>query len=93
VDYAQLVKLYDESPDAEKRYGPAICIGARKMRIEGNPNPRHVSTSYAERQNLNSLKFDARRQHWRCRWTSARPADGSQIRPTPLTSARGRGPA
>src|SRR4029434_7144474 len=26
VDYAQLVKLYGESPDAEKRYSPAVCI-------------------------------------------------------------------
>ncbi len=53
VDYAQLVKLYGESPDAEKRYSPAVCIGAHKTRIEGNPDPKHVSTSYAERQNLN----------------------------------------
>jgi 3-methyladenine DNA glycosylase/8-oxoguanine DNA glycosylase len=53
VDYAQLVKLYGESPDAEKRYSPAVCIGVHKTRIEGNPDPRHVSTSYAERQNLN----------------------------------------
>jgi 3-methyladenine DNA glycosylase/8-oxoguanine DNA glycosylase len=53
VDYAQLVKLYGESPEAEKRYSPAVCIGAHKTRIEGNPDPKHVSTSYAERQNLN----------------------------------------
>jgi 3-methyladenine DNA glycosylase/8-oxoguanine DNA glycosylase len=53
IDYAQLVKLYGESPDAEKRYSPAVCIGAHKTRIEGNPDPKHVSTSYAERQNLN----------------------------------------
>jgi hypothetical protein len=32
-----LVKLYGESPEAEKRYSPAVCIGARKTRIEGNP--------------------------------------------------------
>jgi hypothetical protein len=31
---------------------PAECIGARKTRIEGNPDWRHVSTSYAERHNL-----------------------------------------
>lgn len=54
VDYAQLVKLYGASPESAKgRYSPAECIGARKERIEGNPDPRHVSTSYAERQNLN----------------------------------------
>jgi IS1 family transposase len=53
VDYAQLVKLYGESPDAEKRYSPAVCIGAHKNPIEGNPDPKPISTSFAERQNLN----------------------------------------
>jgi IS1 family transposase len=53
VDYAQLVKLYGDSPDAEKRYSPAVCIGAHKNPIEGNPDPKHISTSFAERQNLN----------------------------------------
>jgi IS1 family transposase len=51
IDYAMLVKLYGEAPDAERRYSPPVCIGARKTRIEGNPDPAHVSTSYAERQN------------------------------------------
>jgi IS1 family transposase len=53
IDYAQLVKLYGESPEAEKRYSPAVCIGAHKNPIEGNPDPKYISTSYAERQNLN----------------------------------------
>ena len=54
VDYAQLVKLYGASPESAKgRYSPAECIGARKERIEGDPDPKHVSTSFAERQNLN----------------------------------------
>jgi IS1 family transposase len=53
VDYAQLVKLYGVAPEAMKgKYSPAECIGARKDRIEGNPDPAHVSTSYAERSNL-----------------------------------------
>lgn len=54
VDYAQLVKLYGAAPEnAKGRYSPAECTGAIKTRIEGNPDPKHVSTSYAERQNLN----------------------------------------
>jgi hypothetical protein len=55
VDYAQLVKLYGkpEGRSAERRYSPVECIGARKERISGNPNPEHISTSCAERQNLN----------------------------------------
>lgn len=53
VDYAMLVKLYGEAPESHKgRYSPAECIGARKDRIEGKPDPKHVSTSFAERQNL-----------------------------------------
>jgi IS1 family transposase len=54
VDYAQLVKLYGESPESMKgRYSPAECTGIRKTAIEGNPDMKHVSTSYVERQNLN----------------------------------------
>ena len=53
VDFAQLVKLYGAAPEAMKgKYSPADCIGARKERIEGNPEMAHVSTSYAERSNL-----------------------------------------
>jgi len=55
-----LVKMYGGSSEAEKRYSPAVCIGARKTRIEGNPDMKHVSTSYAERQNL-TLRMQARR--------------------------------
>lgn len=54
VDYAQLVKIYGASPEsAQGRYSPAECIGAQKHRVEGNPDPKHISTSFAERQNLN----------------------------------------
>ncbi|MGF1610809.1 MAG: IS1 family transposase [Kiloniellales bacterium] len=61
VDYAMLVKMYGTAPEAEKgRYSPPICTGARKTRIEGNPDPKHVSTSYAERQNL-TMRMQMRR--------------------------------
>jgi hypothetical protein len=53
IDYAMLVKIYGASPDGAKgRCSPAECIGAQKERIEGNPDPAHVSTSYSERANL-----------------------------------------
>jgi IS1 family transposase len=55
VDYAQLVKIYGAAPGTgdERRYSPAQCIGAKKMHVDGNPDLKHVSTSYVERQNLN----------------------------------------
>jgi IS1 family transposase len=53
IDYAMLVKLYGESPESEKRYSSAVCISAHKTRIMGSPDPKHVSTSFAERSNLN----------------------------------------
>lgn len=54
------MKLYGETPEAEKRYSPAACIGARKTRIEGNPDPAHISTSYTERANL-TMRMHMRR--------------------------------
>jgi IS1 family transposase len=53
VDYAQLVKIYGAAPEGQRRYSPAICTGAVKHKVEGNPDPKHVSTSFVERQNLN----------------------------------------
>ncbi len=55
VDYAQLVKVYraDGPVTPERRYSPAICLGANKNAVEGRPDEDHISTSYVERQNLN----------------------------------------
>jgi IS1 family transposase len=60
VDYSMLVKIYGADATGEKRYSPAECIGAVKHRVEGNPDPKHVSTSFAERQNL-TLRMSSRR--------------------------------
>jgi IS1 family transposase len=53
VDYAMLQKLYGLPVGPDTRYSPAVCTGAKKKVILGNPDPDHVSTSYMERQNLN----------------------------------------
>jgi hypothetical protein len=55
-----LVKRYGQPPDAETRDSPAECIGTRTHRIHGNPDPVHVSTSFAERQNR-SMRMAMRR--------------------------------
>lgn len=52
VDYAQLIKKYgNEEP--ETKYSPGKCLGTEKRQIDGTPDMELVSTSYAERQNLN----------------------------------------
>jgi len=60
VDFAQLVKLYGQSPDSQRRYSPPVCVGARKEPFEGKPDPQHISTSYVERSNL-SIRMHNRR--------------------------------
>jgi IS1 family transposase len=60
VDYAMLVKLYGADPQAEARYSPARCIGAEKKPKIGNPDAKHISTSYVERSNL-TMRMHMRR--------------------------------
>jgi IS1 family transposase len=60
VDYAMLVKLYGDSGEGQKRYSPAECIGCEKHTKIGNPDPKHISTSYIERQNL-TMRMQMRR--------------------------------
>jgi IS1 family transposase len=62
VDYAMLVKIFGEepTPGPERKYSPPECIGTRMERISGDPDTRHVSTSFAERNNLN-VRMHSRR--------------------------------
>lgn len=58
VDYAMLQKLYAGGQDG--RYSPAECIGCKKVEVTGDPDPRHISTSFVEQQNLN-MRMSMRR--------------------------------
>ena len=51
VDYSILQKLYGSPMEHDTRYSPARVIGIDVRHVSGSPDPKHVSTSFIERQN------------------------------------------
>lgn len=54
ADFAQMIKIYGDygQHDTTGRYSPAPMIETIIKIRDGRPDPRHISTSYVERQNL-----------------------------------------
>ena len=51
MDYGQIIKLYGSTPSPAGRYSPAKCSGIKKVKVQGRPADKDISTSFVEAHN------------------------------------------
>jgi IS1 family transposase len=60
VDYGQVMKVYGQDVQEQKRYSPAVCTSCKTIAVVGDPLESQISTSHIERSNL-TLRMHNRR--------------------------------
>lgn len=59
-DFAQLIKVYVNDPEGQRRYSPPDVTHTERVIVMGDPDSAKICTSHVERQNL-SIRMGMRR--------------------------------